>query len=104
MSATGLRLEPKKLPPGTRLEVVMWFDNSSANPDPSKTISYGEPTADEMMIGYLNFTNTEPDDLIRELIFPVGLWDELEGTTSLVDGQETTSGQKLGLSCGVRQR
>ncbi|MEM6704065.1 MAG: alkyl hydroperoxide reductase [Acidobacteriota bacterium] len=86
--------EPKRLPRGTRLEVVMWFDNSADNPEnpnPEIAVAYGEPTVDEMMIGYLNFTNTEPGDLELEPIFQLGLWDDLSGTSSL---SESGGGQR----------
>ena len=51
--------EPKYLPVGTTLTVNAVFDNSTQNqfnPDPSKTIYFGEQTFDEMMIGYMSFT------------------------------------------------
>jgi hypothetical protein len=46
---------PIDVPAGTRLQVTGWYDNSAnnpANPDPSKTVKFGEQTWDEMMIGY----------------------------------------------------
>lgn len=51
--------QPKKLPAGTRLEVSMWFDNSTgnkANPDPNKAVRFGGPTTDEMALGWLTYT------------------------------------------------
>ncbi len=56
---------PKRLSAGTRLEVVMEYDNSAdnpANPDPAVAVRYGEPTTAEMMNGFLNFTNAVADD------------------------------------------
>ena len=50
--------EPKKLPAGTKLLVEAWYDNSAKNPhnpDPTKTVTWGQQTYDEMMIGYLDF-------------------------------------------------
>jgi len=47
--------EPIDVPAGTRLQVTGWYDNSKANPanpDPNKTVRFGEQTWDEMMIGY----------------------------------------------------
>lgn len=47
--------EPKLLPKGTRLRCTAVFDNSSENPnnpDPSKTVMFGEQTWDEMLIGW----------------------------------------------------
>ena len=46
---------PVDVPAGTRLQVTGWYDNSAgnpANPDPGKTVRFGEQTWDEMMIGY----------------------------------------------------
>ena len=56
---------PKRIPAGTRIDVTMVYDNSAdnpSNPDPTRAVSYGEPTTDEMMNGFLNFTNADPDD------------------------------------------
>jgi hypothetical protein len=47
--------EPIDVPAGTRLQVTGWYDNSRANPanpNPDKTVRFGEQTWDEMMIGY----------------------------------------------------
>jgi cytochrome c553 len=51
---------PKAMPKGTRIEVVAHFDNSTKNkynPDPTKPVRFGDPTYDEMMIGFVDFTN-----------------------------------------------
>jgi thiol-disulfide isomerase/thioredoxin len=48
--------EPKVVPAGSRVKVTAVFDNSEnnpANPDPSKTVHWGQQTFDEMMIGYV---------------------------------------------------
>jgi hypothetical protein len=55
--------EPKRLPAGTRLMVTAYFDNSAKNkfnPDPTKDIRYGEPTYDEMMLGFMDFVTENP--------------------------------------------
>ncbi|HEX7449668.1 MAG TPA: redoxin domain-containing protein [Pirellulales bacterium] len=47
--------EPKLLPKGTLLRCTAHFDNSAANlanPDPTKTVRWGDQTWEEMMIGY----------------------------------------------------
>lgn len=47
--------EPKFLPRGTHLECTAHFDNSSENlnnPNPKRSVGWGEQTWDEMMIGY----------------------------------------------------
>lgn len=64
---TGYLLkEPKTFPAGTRVHCVAHFDNSQfnlANPDPSKTVTWGDQTWNEMMIGY--FDIAVPVELIR---------------------------------------
>ena len=56
---TAYRLTtPLELPKGTRLHCVAHFDNSQDNlnnPDPTKTVRWGEQTWDEMMIGYFDY-------------------------------------------------
>jgi peroxiredoxin len=56
---TAYRLaEPMDLPAGTRFHCEAHFDNSDANPnnpDPTKTVRWGEQTWDEMMIGYYDY-------------------------------------------------
>lgn len=55
---TGYRAaEPVKIPAGSRIECEATFDNSAANlnnPDPTKTVRWGDQTDDEMMIGYFD--------------------------------------------------
>jgi hypothetical protein len=54
--------EPLLVPAGARLRATAWFDNSAANPanpDPTKTVHFGEQTWDEMMIGYFDWVAGE---------------------------------------------
>lgn len=47
--------EPKLLPKGTKLVCTAAWDNSEnnlSNPDPTKTVSWGDQSWDEMMIGF----------------------------------------------------
>lgn len=47
--------EPVKLPAGTVVRYIAWYDNSSgnpANPNPDKRVKWGDQTYDEMMLGY----------------------------------------------------
>ncbi|MCW5968882.1 MAG: hypothetical protein KIT57_10240 [Blastocatellales bacterium] len=47
------------LPKGTRIQVTAYFDNSPKNkynPDPTKPVRWGDPTYDEMMIGWIDYT------------------------------------------------
>ncbi len=51
--------EPKAIPKGSKIMVTGYFDNSAKNkynPDPTKAVRYGEPTYDEMMIGWMDYT------------------------------------------------
>jgi hypothetical protein len=51
--------EPRKIPAGSKIEAVAWYDNSANNkynPDPTKTVTWGEQTFEEMMIGFFNYT------------------------------------------------
>jgi mono/diheme cytochrome c family protein len=60
---------PKKLlrvPAGSRIEVTAYFDNSTKNklnPDPSKAVRHGEPTYDEMMMGFVEYVTEKPKQL-----------------------------------------
>jgi hypothetical protein len=51
------------MPKGTKLVTTAYFDNSPnnpLNPDPSKTIRWGEPSNEEMMGFWLAFADVEP--------------------------------------------
>jgi mono/diheme cytochrome c family protein len=51
--------KPVALPKGTKLVVTAHFDNSSKNkynPDPAQAVRFGDPTYDDMMIGWINYT------------------------------------------------
>ena len=61
----------KKVPAGTRLEVTMGFDNSperaaQANLNSNRHIRFGGPTTEEMMLGFLDYTETAPQDFELE--------------------------------------
>lgn len=48
------------VPKGTRLIMTFHYDNSSnnaSNPDPSRTIRWGEPSQEEMMSGWIDYIN-----------------------------------------------
>ncbi len=50
--------EPRILPRGSVVRTTAIFDNSpanKANPDPTKTVKWGQQTYDEMMIGYFEY-------------------------------------------------
>ena len=49
--------EPRALKAGTRLQAIAWYDNSRNNPhnpDPTKTVIWGDQTSDEMMVGFFD--------------------------------------------------
>lgn len=59
--------EPKFIPAGTRIEVSMWYDNTEeqadiAGIDPTQTVRWGQATTDEMMFGWIDYTDAEPMD------------------------------------------
>jgi hypothetical protein len=48
---------PLHAPKGTRIECVAHFDNSANNPnnpDPTRAVSWGDQTWEEMMIGWMD--------------------------------------------------
>jgi len=50
--------EPRKVPAGSKMEATAWYDNSANNkynPDPTKTVRWGDQTFEEMMIGFFNY-------------------------------------------------
>ena len=54
---------PVDIPKGTKLIVTAHFDNSTKNkynPDPTKDVRWGDPTYDEMMIGWMDITIDNP--------------------------------------------
>jgi hypothetical protein len=55
--------KPLRIPPGAWVLLTGGFDNSAtnpANPDPAKTIRWGEQTWDEMFLGWYNVAWDEP--------------------------------------------
>jgi hypothetical protein len=63
--------EPKSLirvPAGSKIVVTGYFDNSAKNkfnPDPTKTVRHGEPTYDEMMMGFMDYVVEKPAALAK---------------------------------------
>lgn len=53
---------PKKIPAGSRIECTAWFDNSADNPfnpDPKKRVRWGNQTWEEMMIGFVEYSESK---------------------------------------------
>ena len=54
---------PVPMPKGTKIHCVAHFDNSTKNrnnPDPTKTVTWGDQTWEEMMIGWMDFVYDKP--------------------------------------------
>ena len=54
--------EPKLMPKGTQLTFTSVWDNSADNPynpDPTREVTYGEPTTDEMSFGFMDYIAAE---------------------------------------------
>ncbi len=61
---TYMLSEPKVLPRGTKLHCVAHFDNSPdnyGNPDPTKDVTWGEQTWEEMMFGWFEMSLADQD-------------------------------------------
>jgi hypothetical protein len=55
--------QPVPVPKGARLVVTAHFDNSArnkSNPDPMRTVRFGEPTYDEMLVGFIDYARARP--------------------------------------------
>ncbi len=60
--------EPMTLPAGTVIDCTAHYDNSAANPsnpDPTKTVRWGDQTFEEMMIGYIDVDLPVGDSFTR---------------------------------------
>lgn len=52
-----LLADPRRLPAGTKLEAIAWYDNSKNNqhnPDPNSAVLWGDQTYNEMMVGFFD--------------------------------------------------
>ncbi|MDP2142013.1 MAG: hypothetical protein Q8L20_14495 [Gammaproteobacteria bacterium] len=73
---------PLEVPAGTRLVQRMVFDNSDnnlSNPDPTRTVEFGEQTWEEMLYGGVSFRYANKEDDVRDI-------DALEYMTSISMG------------------
>ena len=74
---TAYRLpEPRKIPQGAKLKAFATFDNSTnnlANPDPSKKVTWGEQSWDEMLLGYFDIAVPRgSDDTAAQVVAAIG--------------------------------
>jgi len=59
---------PIHIPAGSKIQVTGYFDNSTKNkfnPDPNQAVRQGEPTYDEMMMGFMDYTAEKPQNLAK---------------------------------------
>ncbi|WP_397568873.1 redoxin domain-containing protein [Schlesneria sp. T3-172] len=62
-------IEPRLIPRGSKIQSFAAFDNSArnlANPDPSKTVKWGEQSWDEMLLGYFDVAVPRESELLKE--------------------------------------
>jgi hypothetical protein len=96
--------KPMLIPKGSKMIVTAHYDNSDKNkfnPDPTKTVRWGDPTYDEMMIGYIDYVLKTPDRTVakvdpRVLDQYVGEYEVLPGRTMTIDkvGDNLVAGSK----------
>lgn len=63
--------EPRLLKAGTELQAVAWYDNSRNNPhnpDPNSSVTWGDQTYEEMMVGFFDVAVTANLDKWRYFI------------------------------------
>jgi mono/diheme cytochrome c family protein len=73
--------EPIALPKGTKIECTAHFDNSKnnpENPDPTKTVIWGQQSFDEMMVCFFNLAF--PANLATKDLVPLPKADTAQGT------------------------
>jgi mono/diheme cytochrome c family protein len=61
--------EPKPVPAGTKVKITGWWDNSKDNPfnpDPTVDVTWGEATHQEMLFGWISFTNVDEDSTAHQ--------------------------------------
>ncbi len=57
--------KPVPVPKGAKFMVTAHFDNSAKNehnPDPTRAVRFGEPTYDEMLVGFIDFIREKPKE------------------------------------------
>ncbi|MGH9799906.1 MAG: DUF3471 domain-containing protein [Blastocatellia bacterium] len=65
--------QPVALPKGAKMIVTAVFDNSAKNklnPDPTKTVRFGEPTYDEMLVGFVDYARPKPAERVVAKLSP----------------------------------
>lgn len=73
--------KPLEIPKGSKLIVTAHFDNSERNkynPDATKVVRWGDPTYDEMMIGWIDYAVDRPKDKVIAKVNP-SIFDSYAG-------------------------
>jgi Domain of unknown function (DUF3471)/Copper type II ascorbate-dependent monooxygenase, C-terminal domain len=73
--------KPVPIPKGTKFMVTAHFDNSAKNarnPDPTRAVRFGEPTYDEMLVGFIDFVREMPKERIIAKV-DAGIYDSYAG-------------------------
>jgi peroxiredoxin len=106
-------VEPKRIPAGSRMFCEASFDNSTknlANPDPTKSVRWGDQTWEEMMIGYFDVALADQDlTKAKERRTDVFLQKAKSGDAAVTDevkkkaGDALTSSEKL-MALGLELR
>jgi Copper type II ascorbate-dependent monooxygenase, C-terminal domain len=84
---------PIRIPSGSKIMVTGYFDNSAknrSNPDPTKAVRYGEPTYDEMMMGFLDYVVEKPREVAR---VPIEVFAAYVGRYDLGNNRTYTIGR-----------
>ncbi len=87
--------EPLQVPAGTKVTVEAVFDNSAGNtrnPDPSIDVRWGEKTTDEMMIGFLDYTYVNQEEMPTHAV-PEAVRERFEQFRELRERQKATAAQ-----------
>jgi hypothetical protein len=83
--------KPLLIPKGSKLIVTAHFDNSANNkfnPDPTKTVRWGDPTYDEMMIGYIDYVLKTPNRTVAKV--DASILDQYVGEYEVLPGRTMT--------------
>ena len=63
---TYVLARPRPVPRGSRVRIRAGYDNSvhnPANPDPTRTVRWGDRSTDEMLIGYFLYRNARAEEM-----------------------------------------
>jgi hypothetical protein len=84
--------KPVPIPRGTKLIVTAHFDNSAKNkynPDPARAVRFGEPTYDEMLVGFVDYLREKPVERVIAKVDP-NIYDAYVGEYAVGAGPRFT--------------